>query len=188
MTAKTVQEQMEGNQRRYRNRVEEIREDPDLNEDARRRYLKDAHQEARTKHAELFEEQRQTVAEKLEKKRKAALAPPELFGADKASLAMSYRDALDRATNTQDAAALKDLLDRAHLTGDRVLAKAALFVGYQKYESEAVVGDYLEAYPDDRQRWDEFMEAAQEHNALENQEKTFGQLGPEPPRELGGVG
>lgn len=182
-----IQEQMEKNNRRYRQRVEQIREDPDLNEDARYRYLKEAHQEARTKHGELFEEQRRSVVERLEKKRKAALSAPHIPGADKASLAMSYRDALDRVGGIDTADRLQEVLKRAELTGDRVLARAALYRGYE-LESEEVVGTYLEAYPSDRGAWNEFMEAAQEHNALEKQVRMFGQLGPEPPRELGGVG
>lgn len=182
-----IQEQMEKNNRRYRQRVETIREDPDLNEHARQRYLKEAHQEARTKHAELFAEQRMEVVARLEKKRKAALGPPEIFKADKASLAMSYRDALDRVSGVDTPDRLQEVLKRAELTGDRVLAKAALYRGYE-LESEEVVAGYLDAYPDDRRAWDEFMEVAAEHNAMEKQAQMFGTLGPEPTRELGGVG
>lgn len=184
---KQIDEQMEKNQRRYRNRVEQIREDQDLNQDARHKYLKEAHQEARAKHSELFEEQRAGITERLEKKRKAALSPPQLFKADRAAVAMSYRAALDQVSSVDTADGLKEQLRRAELTGDEVLAKAILFRGYE-LEDEVVVGSYLEAYPDDRRAWDEFTEAAEEHNALEHQERFFGQLGPEPPRELGGVG
>jgi hypothetical protein len=183
----TIQDRMKDNQRRYRQRVETIREDQDLNEHARQRYLKEAHQEARTKHGELFEAQRQQITERLEKKRKAVLGPPSIPGADKASLAMSYRDALDRVSGLDTPDRLQEILKRAELTGDRVLAKAALYRGYE-LESEEAVGSYLEAHPDDRRAWDEFMEVAAEHNALSEQERMFGQLGPEPPRELGGVG
>jgi hypothetical protein len=184
---KQIDEQMEKNKRRYRNRVEQIREDQDLHEDARHKYLKEAHQEARTKHTELFEEQRAGITERLEKKRKAALAPPTIFNADRASLSASYRDALDRVASIDTTDKLKEQLERAELTGDAVLAKAVLFRGYE-LEDEAVVGAYLQAYPDDRKSWDEFVDAGQQHSDFKHQERMFGQLGPEPPRELGGVG
>lgn len=184
---KQIDEQMEKNKRRYRARVEQIREDQDLHEDARTKYLKEAHAEARAEHSRLFEEQRSVINERLETKRKTALAPPHIHGADKAAVSMSYRAALDQVSSVDTADGLKEQLRRASLVGDEVLAKAILFRGYE-LEDEVVVGAYLESFPDDRRAWDEFTAAAEEHNALEHQERFFGQLGPEPPRELGGVG
>ncbi len=184
---KQIDEQMEKNKRRYRNRVEQIREDQDLHEHARNKYLAEAHEQARAEHSRLFEEQRAALKTRAEQKRKAALAPPTIFNADRASVAMSYRDALDRVGGIDTADRLKEQLKRAEVTGDTVLAKAALYRGYE-LGSEEAVGSYLLAFPDDRKSWDEFTAAAEEHNALEEKTKMFGQLGPEPPRELGGVG
>lgn len=183
----TNEQMVEKNQRRYRQRVEAIRADEDLSEHARHKYLAEAHQEARTKHGELFEAQRQQITDRLEKARKAALAPPHIHGADKAAVAMSYRAALAQASKEDTADGLKQQLERASLVGDTVLAKAVLFRGYE-LEDESVVGAYLESFPDDRKSWDEFVDAGQQHNDFEHQERMFGQLGPEPPRELGGVG
>ncbi len=181
----TIQEKMQTNQRRYRQRVEQIRADEDLNEHARRRHLKEAHQEARTKHGELFEAQRQQITERLEKKRKAVLGPPHISGADKASLAISYRDALDRVSSITESKVLTEKLQRAENTGDDVLARAILARGYE-LRDESVVGSYLEKYPNDLERWNRFMDAAQEYNTLDEQNRMFGDLGPEKPRELGG--
>lgn len=183
----TNEQMVEKNQRRFKQRVAQIREDEDLNEDARRNYLAEAHQAAAAKHSALFEERRSGIAERLGKARKAALQPPHIHGADKAAVSMSYRAALDQVSKEDTADRLQEQLKRAELTGDTVLAKAILFRGYE-LEDASVVAAYLESFPDDRRAWDEFTAAAEEHNALQHQERMFGQLGPEPPRELGGVG
>jgi hypothetical protein len=180
-------EKMEKNLGRYKARVAQIRENQDLSADARLKYLKEAHQEAAAKHSELFEAQRQQITARGEKARKAALGPPTIFKADRAAVAMSYRAALDQVSSVDTADGLKETLKWAELTGDEVLAKAILFRGYE-LEDEVVVGTYLESFPDDRAAWDEFVDAGQQYNDFEHQERMFGQLGPEPPRELGGVG
>ena len=69
------------------------------------------------------------------------------------------------------------MLERARMTGDEVLARAVLVRGYE-LKSESLVGKYLEAYPDLRQRWDGFMEAAKAFNAFEQERKLFGTMGP----------
>jgi hypothetical protein len=58
-----------------------------------------------------------------------------------------------------------------------VLARAVLVRGYE-LENAPLVGKYLEAYPDHRQRWDGFMEAAKVFNAVEQERKLFGAMGP----------
>ena len=78
------------------------------------------------------------------------------------------------------------MLARAEITGDESLARALLYRGYE-LQNENLVGGYLEKYPDERPKWDAFMDAAEEHNTLE----MFGVSGvagvaePDKPQELG---
>lgn len=179
----SLNEQIEKNKRRHGTHIQEIREDADLNADAKRRRIQEVHQEAATKHSELFGQKKAEITTDMESKRRAAFAPPSISGADKASLAMSYRDSLDRVSKVDSDEGLREVLNRAQLTGDAVLAKAVLYRGYE-LESEGAVGAYLETYPAAQRGWDEFMEAAQVANELERQEQMFGSLAPEKPREL----
>ncbi len=185
--APNIEQEMEKNHRRYRQRVEDIRADEDLNEQARRRYLDEAYREARATHSSLFDQRRAELLARVERYRKEALAPPRRHGADPETLQISYRDALDRVADITDRDKLTGLLERAELTGDAVLGKAVLQRGYE-LEDDHVVGAYLQKYPQDRERWDRFMAAAVEHNELQEQGQMFGDMGPQKPRELGGVG
>ena len=174
------------NRVRFEARVSELREDRDLSDEAKRRHMEEAYTAARARHERLAAEKQAAIAERLETARRAAFAPPRIRGADPAMLSMSYRDALDRA-QTRDTRELEDLLERAEITGDEVLAKAILLRGYQR-EDERLVGRYLENRPEERRRWDEFMDAAQEANAAEsvNGRLLSDAAAPRRPREIGG--
>ena len=83
---------------------------------------------------------------------------------------------------------------RAEATGDAALAKAVLYGGYELQNAE-LVGSYFEKHPDELPKWEAFMGAAEEHNALEAMGASVSVrvLAPEEPRELrgavgGGVG
>ena len=72
------------------------------------------------------------------------------------------------------------MLERAHETGDTIMAKALLRRGYE-LASEHLVGSYLERYPSEQEKWAEFMSAAEESNNVE----AYGVPGqPERPPEL----
>ena len=91
-----LDEKISENLKRYRGEVEEVRSDRDLSSEARRRYLDEAYQKARSRYEELAAERRQEVRERVEKTRAEAFKAPALPGADKANVLSSYRDALYR--------------------------------------------------------------------------------------------
>ena len=178
-------EKMRRNAQSYRERLEEIRRDWTLSEEAKRQDLEAAYSEARGTHARLAEEFRSEVKERLQTTRKAAFSAPKV-GKDAALDMFVYRDALAKVSSTTDQRTLSEMLDRAEMTGDHSLARAVLYRGYE-LQSEHLVGSYLEKYPDERPAWDAFMGAAQEHNTLEKL-GISGAVGvPEPqrPQELG---
>jgi hypothetical protein len=182
----TTTDKMARNAQKYRERLEEIRSDWTLSDAAKRQEIQAAFEEARTTHARLSQEYRAGVGERLRRSRKAAFAAPKIAGADKALELMAYRDALEKTSSTTDTRTLSDLLARAETVGDAPLARAVLYRGYE-LQSEALVGSYLEKYPDEQQTWEKFMEAAEEHNTLETlgTSAVAGVAEPERPQELG---
>ena len=168
------------NLKRYVKKVEEIRSDADLSEEAKRRHISEAYQRARGRYEELAAERRQEVRQRVEKTRAEAFKAPALLGADKANLLSSYRDALYRVDGVTDAKRLSFMLERASEVGDTIMAKALFRRGYE-LASEHLVGSYLERYPSEQEKWTEFMSAAEESNTIE----AYGVPGqPERPPEL----
>lgn len=181
-------DKMSENLKRYRADLKEIRSDWTRSEEAKRQDLRVAYTEARTTHDRLADEYRKGVEERLEKTRSAAFSAPKV-GKDPALDVLVYRDALDRVSKSRDPRELTDTLARARTTGDAALAKACLFRGYE-LENAGLVGAYFEKHPDELPAWEEFMGAAEEHNALETTgiSASVGVPAPEAPAELSGSG
>lgn len=165
-------------------KVAEVRANRDLNDSAKRRMIQEAYDEAAEEHKELAEEEDRAASAAMASTRRAAFSPPKVLGADKAMVAVAYRDALDRVEGLRTADELIRALERADRTGDEILAKAVLHRGYE-LESEKVVGAYLKIYPGERQKWGAFTRAAQDFNDHEGRRKLWGTMPPERPRELG---
>jgi hypothetical protein len=182
----TTMDTLSENSRKYRERVEALRADYRLSDEARREELAELYEKARATHERLAEEYRAGIREELRESCKAAFATPTPHGSDKNLAALSYRDALDRASRTRDQRELSDMLTRAETTGDAALARAVLYRGYE-LQNEKLVGSYFEKYPDELPAWDRFMGAAKAHNDLEAMGVSVPV--PEEPRELrAGVG
>ncbi len=175
----TTTEKMQRNARKYRERIEEIRQDWTRSEEAKRQNLEAAYNEARSTWTQLADEYRSGVRNRLKETRKAAFSAPTIPGSDKALQLMAYRDALDRASRTTDQRTLSDMLARAEITGDAPLARAVLWRGYE-LQTQSLVHSYFEKYPGELPAWEEFMEAAMEHNLLEQRGVTFAVGVPEP--------
>jgi len=109
-------------------------------------------------------------------------------GVDPAAAQMNYRDALFRVSELRDPRELEEVLERADLVADSALAKAAGLIRGYALGNEALVGAYLATRPDERRKWDEFTQAAEESNAAESVEGRLlaGAHAPRRPRELGG--
>ena len=167
---------MAENRERYERAASAVLADPDLSDSAKEREEGAAFEKARAEHERLYAKKEAEVSSRLDEKRRAAMAPPLVPGADKAMVGLSYRDALERAYRTRDARELEGMLDRARMTGDKVLARAVLVRGYG-LESEALVGKYLEAYPEHRERWDKFS-SAEAFDRFEGERRMFGAMGP----------
>ncbi len=160
----TITEKLQKNHADFSRKVEEVRGDWTRSEDAKRRDLQAAYEEARTTHDRLADEYRKSIDERLEKTRSAAFSVPKV-GKDRALDVLVYRDALDRVSKTREPRELSDTLTRAQMTGDAALAKAVLFRGYE-LQNPGLVGSYFESHPDELPRWEEFMRAAEEHNQV----------------------
>jgi hypothetical protein len=97
--------------------------------------------------------------------------PPKV-SKDAALNTMAYRDALDRVGSSTDPRHIKEMLERAELTGDVALARACLYAGYTNLSSDQAriaVGDgYFRACPDDQPKWEAYMDPAEATNALES--------------------
>jgi hypothetical protein len=166
--------------------VGEIRRDWTMSAEAKRQDLEAAFAEARSAHKALEDQYRAEVRGRVETTRKAAFAPPKIVGSDKALELMAYRDALEKTSRITDTRTLSEMLTRAETVGDGPLARAVLYRGYE-LQSAALVGSYLEKYPNEQQTWEKFMGAAQELNTLEALGITAATGVPEPerPQELG---
>jgi hypothetical protein len=173
------------NYSKYRERVEALRADYRLSEEARREELAELYQKARSAHEELAREYRSGIREDLKKSRKAVFAAPKV-GKDGALNMLAYRDALDRTGRTTDPRELSEMLARAEVTGDHALAKACLYRGFNlpgEAAKVSIVQSYFAKYPDERGAWEAFMGAAEAHNELEAMGVSV--PAPEEPRELG---
>jgi hypothetical protein len=181
----TITEKMQRNAKKYRERIEGIRRNWTLSDEAKRQDLEAAYSEAKSAHARLADEYRASVREGLQTTRKAAFSAPKV-GKDPAFDMLVYRDALERASHTTDQRTLSDMLERAEVTGDAPLARAVLYRGYE-LQSEGLVHSYFEKHPDELPTWEAFTEAAEQHNTLEALGITGAAGVPEPerPQELG---
>jgi hypothetical protein len=160
----SVIEKLSKNYRTYQERLDDIRKDWTLSDEAKRQTLQDLYSKHLRTHEELAAEHRRTVAEKAEDTRKRAFKAPKTGGVAALDM-LSYRDALDRVGRTREPRELQETLDRARWTGDKALAKAVLYRGYE-LQNRGIVQSYFQANPDDLPVWEGFMNSAEELNHL----------------------
>jgi hypothetical protein len=182
----TTTDRMRRNAEKYREALAAIREDWTKSDAAKLQDIEAVFSEARSTHAQLEDEFRAELRERLTKARKRAFAAPTIPGSDKALQLVAYRSALDRVEQTRDARELSELLERAEVTGDHALARAVLYRGYT-LQNEGLVQGYFQRHADELPTWEAFMSAAQEHNTLEERGVTLatGVPAPDRARELG---
>jgi hypothetical protein len=120
MTEATVSQDVqgpEGSQERAKNkaafdrRVEEIRNHPDLSQEAKKRYLSEAWEEAQAKDQEIVAEGKRVEEEKIAKLEKEVFAVPAPLAAttgEKMANRQSYRDASFRVLDALDKVAVGD--------------------------------------------------------------------------------
>lgn len=187
----TITEKLRKNQADFSRKVEEIRADWTMSDEAKRREIRALYEEASSTYSRLTEEYRAGVREELRKTRKNVFSAPKV-GADGALNMLAYRDALDRTERKTDPRELSDLLARAEAHGDHALARACLYRGFDlpgEAARTSVVQSYYSKYPDELPKWESFMDAAEAHNALETMSvsASVGVPAPEEPGELAGA-
>ena len=74
----TITEQIQTNKAKFDSAVQEILSNQDLNEQARRRMVRDVYEQSRGEHVRLVEEERAQAEERLKAARLAAFAPPQI--------------------------------------------------------------------------------------------------------------
>jgi hypothetical protein len=130
-----AQSKISENRTRHSRELERIKSNPDLSADAKRRKAAALTEAAQEEHDRLVEEQRQETEQAIEhaERKLLGISYPERANAhEKAILAMSYRDARDRAeraaSDRENADALAELLERAETSGDEQLSEAIFHV------------------------------------------------------------
>lgn len=180
------------NKEKFERKLGQIRTDPDYSTEAKRRYLGEAYAEARDEHERLTAQHREQTAKKLSDLERPVLQiqyPLGTLESEKEIVRMSYRDAFDRAekaarTVRKEPTALKDLLERAEISGDEQLADAVYHVATRRGNRD-VADKYLEPRKEAALNWRKLSEARKEADSLEHQ--LFGWMPPMKPQELNGM-
>ena len=148
------------NARQHEEQIERIRRNPDLSDQAKRRMIREIHEDAAREHSRLVGEAREAREQAVRSAERMVFAisyPGRASVSEKALIALSYRDARDRAeraaSDRENPDALEDLMDRAEKTGDAQLAEAAYHVATLR-GARHVANAYLAERPTARRRWE----------------------------------
>jgi hypothetical protein len=160
---------IEQNRQGFDRKVAQIRGYADLTDEAKRRMLLEAYEEAAGRHREIVEERERKAAERLVRLERGVMGiryPLHASDGDRELARMSYRDAYDRAERAASAGDATDeklstLLERAERSGEPRLAEAVYHVANER-GLRGVAGSYLEKRPAERKRWEEYAQARQE--------------------------
>jgi hypothetical protein len=164
-------------QRQLDNAVARIHEDLDLRDEAKNRMIEEVHEEARSRVAREVQEGREDLEADLKVARRMAFAPPPLTVTegrrpDPAYVARWYSDEVDRVREMREPTQLEHEFQQAMLTNNVVRAKAILVRAYE-LQNDRLVGLYFESFPEERDVWDNFVEAAQAYNSWEKASHLF---------------
>jgi hypothetical protein len=157
----TIDDQIKRNRDRYQRRLEEVRDDTDLSQEGKARKLRPVFDAAKAEEARLRQARRDGLAERTRAAERKAFAPPSLRGSDPALTEMNFRAALDSVEKITDTAELARRLERAVITGDRTLARAAAIRG-NEIGADRVVTSYLATDEQAQKDWLEWSDAHSE--------------------------
>ncbi len=184
MTTPTIK-----NKQDFDRKLARIRSNPDLNDQAKRRMLQEAYDEAARKHRELIEKEEGGTSEKLARLEKSVfgISYPVgvVTGVDKERIRQSYRDASFRISGMKPEE-LERILERAERTGDRQLAKAAYHEATER-GIRHVADSYLKDRTEERKQWEEYTAARVEAESVEKLLFGARAYGPTKPPELDGM-
>ena len=189
--------QIDANRQEFERKVRQIRGYADLTDEAKRRRIADAYEEAAGRHRELVEERDRKAAERLDRLERGVMGIRYSLHAtdgDREIARMSYRDAYDRAKRAaseaisgRDPEKLEALLGRAERSGDAHLSDAVYHVATER-GLRGVADSYLEKRPAERKRWEDYAQARREAESANPLDRFLagGDHGPMRPAELGG--
>ncbi len=184
MTTPTIK-----NRQDFDRKLAQIRSNPDLNDQAKRRMLQEAYDEAARKHRELIEKDQSGTSEKLARLEKGVFGmsyPVDVVtGVDKERIRQSYRDASFRVSGMKPEE-LERILERAERTGDGHLAKAVYHEATER-GIRHVADSYLKDRTQERSRWEEYTAARVEAESVESLLFGANAYHPDRPPELDGA-
>ncbi len=157
-------------------RVAQIRGSVDLTDEAKRRKIAEAYEQAEPEYREAVAEAERKIHERAEKAEKAVFAPDYPFAAsdvEQAQIRALQRSAYDAVQGSlyflepgEDMREeLEALLVRAERTGDPEFARAVYHVATERGE-RSVADSYLEKRPQEKKRWEEYVSARHEAEHL----------------------
>ncbi len=167
-----IDRKLRQNRERYSRKLEEIRQDADLNDGAKARRIEPAYREAKREEARLRQEKRDGLAQRTRAAERKAFAPPALKGSDPALAQMNFRSALDSVEGITDTGELSRKLERATITGDRTLARAVAWRA-NDYGADQVVRTYLDTDAEARKDWTEWADAHAEQEQAQRMGASF---------------
>jgi hypothetical protein len=184
------------NREKAEREIERIRQNQDLSDEARRRKMQEVYERSVAEHRELVEEERRAEAEAIASAERKVLGipyPERSSASERAMIALSYRDAYDRAekaaSDQLDSGSLLDLLERAEVAGDDLLARAIYHTATRRGVRQ-VADTYLASRPAEQARWERYTEARTEarySGGLEGLVTAGAEgVGPARPSELAG--
>lgn len=182
-TPEGIIEALRQNHHRFKENIEAVREAWEWSGEKKAEELSATYRDAKSTYDRLTSEYREAIRHQLEERRRAVFSAPRV-SSDPAMNTLLFRDALRSVKEAEDARDLNDTLELAAQTGDKSLAKAALYRGYSMGASGVVQG-YFRQHPDELPKWDSFMDAAEASNKLEKfgLDLSTGIPGPEKPQE-----
>jgi hypothetical protein len=183
----SIDDKIRQNRDRYGRKLAEIKQDTDLTAEAKARRLGPIYKEAKAVDVKLRSERMAELRTKVHAAEKEAFAAPSLRGSDPALLQLNYRNALDSVAETTDPNLLARKLDRALLTGDAALAKAAAWRA-NEIGTAAVVKKYMDTDEAASRKWSNWAEAYSEVERVEQLGESlgFGDVPISEPSELRG--
>jgi hypothetical protein len=153
-----IDDKLRQNRERFGRKLEDVRGDNDLSLEGKARHIAPLYQAAKAEEARLRQARRDGLAERTRAAERKAFAPPSLRGSDPALTEMNFRAALDSVEKITDNAELARKLERATLTGDRTLARAAA-IRANELGADRVVTAYLATDEQAQKDWTQWADA-----------------------------
>ena len=165
--------------------IERIRADRDYSEGAKARRIAPLYSRFKAEERRTLDEVRAETAQAAASKGRKAFEAPAMHGADRALVQMNYRHALDSVEGLTNPKDLDARLERAVLTGDSALARAAAYRANETGDSVTVT-KYLDTDGDACRAYEEWADAHEELQKLNDfgAELAFGYAELEEPREV----